>query len=425
MDRMSSMDLDRQLTGWFATAGADYVPEGLLEDVFGVTRTSGQRRGAVGRLMTAATNWWRTPVILRLVPRQVLYVVVVALLVIAAAIAIATAGAQRPAPPFGLAANGVIAFDRDGAIVMARPDGTEISKVTSVPDARGPVFAPDGSRFAFYGTVDGAETIIVAEADGRHPIAVSTGVTIDDLAMETPVSWSPDSRSVVFGGLSGEQRQLFVARVDGSDSHAIGDPQLFRMDPAWSPDGAWIAFHGFNPAEDAAAGEYRTTAGLYLIRPDGRDQTLLVKGNGGDFIYRKPQWLPDPERRVLAYAIGNPSAYDIATFDLDSMTQAVVSDEPAAEIWPAWAPDGSALAWAASDNKLRVARADGTNVLTFFPTDIDYEVIWSPDGRYLLGWSNEARDGMTVVSSDGSSATTGFPMRGRSLSHWSWQRRAP
>jgi hypothetical protein len=422
---MSSIDLDRQLTGWFASAGADYVPEGLLEDVFGVTRTSGQRRGAVGRLMTAATDWWRTPGILRLVPRQALSLVVVTLLVIAAAVVIATVGARRPAPPFGLAANGIIAFDRDGAIVMARPDGTEISKVTAVPDARGPVFAPDGRRFAFYGTVDGADAIFVAAADGRDPVVVSTGVTIDDLAMETPVSWSPDSRSVVFGGLSGEQRELFVASVEGSAPRAIGDATLSRIDPAWSPDGAWIAFHGFRPWEDATAGLYREAAGLYVIRPDGREQTALVEGSGGSFIYRKPKWLPDPERSVLAYAIGNPGAYDIATFDLDSMTQTVISDEPAAETWPAWAPDGSALAWAASDNKLRVARPDGTDVLTFFPTEIDYEVVWSPDGRYLLGWSNESRDAMAVVSSDGSSATTGFPLRGGSRSHWSWQRLAP
>ena len=187
---------------------------------------------------------------------------------------------------------------------------------------------------------------MVASADGRDPIAVSAGVAIDDLAMETPVSWSPDSQSIVFGGLSGGQRRLFVARVDGSATHAVGDAGLSSIDPAWSPDGAWIAFHGFDPSEDAAAGAYRTSAGLYVVRPDGREQTLLVEGDGGDFIFRKPQWLPDPERSVLAYAIGEPSAYDIAVFDVDAMTQTVISDEAAAETWPVWAPDGSALAWA-------------------------------------------------------------------------------
>lgn len=422
---MNNMDLDRQLTGWMASAGEDYVPAGLLDDVFGVTRTSRQRRGPLNRLVQAGSDWWQAPTFLRLVPRQVFYLAVVALLVIAAAVALATIGARRPAPPFGLAANGVIAFDRDGTIVLARPDGTEISEVTTIPYARGPVYAPDGRHFAFYGYVDDAFTIMVADAEGRDPMPVSTGVIIDDRAMETPVSWSPDSGSFVFGGLSGKQRQLFVASVDGDAPRAIGDDSLYRIDPEWSPDGQWIAFHGFRPDEDLLAGAYRTTAGLYVIRPDGRDQTLLVEGSGGDFIYRKPQWLPDPDRNVLAYAIGEPHLYDIATFDLDSMTETVISNEPAAELWPAWSPDGSALAWADSDAKIRVARPDGTIVLTFFPTDIDYEVIWSPDGRYLLGWSNESRDDLVVMSSDGSGTTTGFPIRGKSRSHWSWQRLAP
>jgi hypothetical protein len=144
-----STDLDRRLSGWFASAGADYVPQGLLDDVFSVTRSSRQRRGAIGRLVTAATDWWRAPVISRLVPQQVFYLVVVALLVVVAALAIASIGARRSAPPFGLRSQRLIAFDRDGAIVIARLDGTEISRSPPRRSARGPVYAPDGSRFAF------------------------------------------------------------------------------------------------------------------------------------------------------------------------------------------------------------------------------------------------------------------------------------
>jgi hypothetical protein len=423
MDRMNNTELDRNLAGWFSSAGADYVPHGLLDDVFTVTRTARQRRGAIARLLAAAVEAWRMPTILRVAPRQLFYLAILALLVVATVVAIGSVG-HRPAPPFGLAANGLVAFDRDGAIVIARPDGTELSVVTSIPDARGPVYAPDGSRFAFYGTVGGTRSIFVALADGREPVAVSAGITIDGLAMETPVSWSPDSRQIVFGGLSAERRRLFVAMVDGSDTHVVGGDDLDRIDPAWSPDGAWIAFHGFRPEEDAAAGPYRTRAGLYTIRPDGRDQSLLVGGPGGDFIYRKPQWLPHPARRVLAYAIGEPSMYDIALFDVDSMTEKVISREAVAELWPAWAPDGSALAWGGSDARIRIARPDGTLVRNL-PSDVDYQVVWSPDGRFLFGWTSEVRSALAVMSSDGSSATTTFPVDGVSRSHWSWQREAP
>jgi hypothetical protein len=421
---MSSSDLDRRLTGWFGTAGAEYVPHGLLDDVFKVTRASRQRRGPIARLVAAAMAAWRTPTILRVASRQVFYLAVLALLVVAAVLAIATVGTRRPAPPFGLAANGLVAFDRDDAIVTGRPDGTELSERTTIPNGRGPVYAPDGSHFAFYRTIDGTDTIMVAQADGRDPIAVSAGIVIDDLAMETPASWSPDSQSIVFGGLSGEQQTLFVAKVDGSDTHVVGDDGLSRIDPAWSPDGAWIAFHGFRPEEDAAAGKYRTRAGLYVIRPDGRGQRLLAGGTGGDFIYRRPQWLPDPARRVLAYGIGEPSHYDIALFDVDSMTESVISRATAPESWPAWAPDGSQLAWAAGDAKIRIASSNGA-AIRILPQDVDYQLAWSPDGRYLFGWATEARAALAVMSSDGSRATTLIPLEGSSRSHWSWQRQAP
>jgi hypothetical protein len=148
MDRMNNTELDRNLAGWFSSAGADYVPHGLLDDVFTVTRTARQRRGAIARLLAAAVEAWRMPTILRVAPRQLFYLAILALLVVATVVAIGSVG-HRPAPPFGLAANGLVAFDRDGAIVIARPDGTELSVVTSIPDARGPVYAPDGSRFAF------------------------------------------------------------------------------------------------------------------------------------------------------------------------------------------------------------------------------------------------------------------------------------
>jgi Tol biopolymer transport system component len=421
---MSRIDLDRGLADWFATAGVEAVPQGLLDDVFGVTRTARQRRGALHRLNAAVAGWWRSPGILRVAPRQLVYLAIVGLLVIAAALALAAVGAHRPALPFGLASNGLIAFDRDGSIVVARHDGSTITELTIIPGARGPVFAPDGERFAFYTSVDGADTIMVARANGQDPIAVSTGIGLDDLALESRVSWSPDGERVVFGGLDGAQRRLYVARVDGSAVDDVGDPALSSIDPAWSPDGAWIAFHGFRPDEDAAAGAYRTHAGLYVVRPDGRGQTLLVQGSGGDFLYRKPQWLPDPERRILAYAIGEPSAYDIAAFDVDAMAETVISDDSGAELWPAWAPDGSALAWASSDGRIRVARPDGTSLWSL-PADVDYELVWSPDGRYFLGWAGDSRRDLAIMSSDGSTETVRLPVDGTSRSHWSWQRRAP
>ena len=77
---------------------------------------------------------------------------------------------------------------------------------------------------------------------------------------------------------------------------------------------------------------------------------------------------------MLAYPIGQPSAYDIAVFDVASNAETVVSREPAAELWPVWSPDGMSLAWNASDLVVRIARADGT-VVDRIPAAIDYDFV--------------------------------------------------
>ena len=280
-----------------------------------------------------------------------------ALLTIAvAAAALAIGAARQVAPPFGAARNGLLAFDQSGSIIVARPGSAEAPAVLATfPGAFGPVFAPDGAHLAFYAQQDGVDTLFVARPDGSEPVAVSQGRALGGTDLEMRPSWSPDSSRIAFTGFSDGDHHLYVANVTESSSIELGAAGQSRIDPAWSPDGEWIAFQA--PGTNKISQQ-----GLYLIRPDGTDEHLVASTVGGSFTYRHPQWLPDPDRQVLAYPIGQPSAYDIAVFDVASNTETVVSREPAAELWPVWSPDGTLLAWNASDAVVRIARADGTVV---------------------------------------------------------------
>jgi hypothetical protein len=359
------------------------------------------------------------------VPRQLAYLVLLALLAVAIAITALVVGTQRrTVSPFGLAANGVVAFDRDGAIVVANADGSGASEiVTSIADARGPVFSPDGSRLTFYGTVGGKTAILVARANGSDVVVVSAGIDLDRVALESAPSWSPDGSQLVFAASDGLVHRLYVARADGSDVRPIGGADLSRIDPAWAPSGDWIAFHGFRVADQAAAGDYRTVAGLFVMRPDGSNERQLTSDDGGDFIFRKPQWQPDPTRSVLAYAVGEPGQYDIATFDLATNSQTVIAKLPSADVWPKWSPDGSLLAWNGSAG-IKVSRPDGT-IVHDRPGRLDYDFVWSPDGTSLYGWKDEARTAIHIIRIDGSADPVVIATNGDSRSHWSWQRTAP
>ena len=104
-----------------------------------------------------------------------------------------------------------------------------------------------------------------------------------------------------------------------------------------------------------------------------------------------------------------------------------ISDRPPAETWPVWSPDGSLLAWDASDSMIRIARLDRT-IVREFPTPLNYAFTWSPDGNYLLGWARETSDTrlrMRILPLDPSAQPIDIRLNGISQSHWSWQRRAP
>lgn len=357
--------------------------------------------------------------------------VLLALLAIAlvAGAVLLVGGRGRPVPPFGLAGNGLLAYDQGGSIFVARPDGSAPVRLPTTAGAvSDPSFSPDGTRLAFYGEVAGTPVLFASAADGSGATALSTGIGLDlDPQLGLPaVSWSPQSDRLVFAGVAPDgRRDIYVARADGSETKVIGPATRYRSDPAWSPDGRLIAFRGLDPAEQASLSEYHATAGLYVIHPDGTGERELARGSGGSWQYRRPLWAPDPAVSLIATNVGEPGVYDVAVFDggTGAMTQLTPTDDIAA-IWPVWSPDGSRVAWTSSAAGQEIAKPDGTDLHTIGPV-IDYDFVWSPDGTSLYGWKAGAPTTAVIVSVDGSKPTIEIPAGAMPGTKWSWQRTAP
>lgn len=135
--------------------------------------------------------------------------VLVALLV---ALAIIVGSQRRLPPPLGIAKPGLIAFDLNGTIWTANPDGTGRRRLTSGPSDGGETFSPDGTEIAYAAAArDMSTSLIVMDADGGHPRTVA-----EHLAEVGDIVWSPDSRRVAFSGhiLDESGFHLFTAAVD-------------------------------------------------------------------------------------------------------------------------------------------------------------------------------------------------------------------
>ncbi len=154
-------------------------------------------------------------------------------------------------------------------------------------------------------------------------------------------AWAPDNQRVVFS--DGIQLYLWTPGVNAPEPIPGTD---HATHPAWSPDGAFIAFMRLRPQSSATSmcgcssgqeawGVLRThhamgTRSLELVRPDGSE--VIVLGPGED-----PAWAPDGS----LYARRERG---IARIDIETgMATPVLGTNDGVE--PAVSPDGSRLAF--------------------------------------------------------------------------------
>jgi Tol biopolymer transport system component len=401
-------DFDLLMAGWMEADAQVSEPVDLIDRV--LDQTARTRRTPAWLL---AERWVPAAVGDRLhaAPRLAPAILVLALL-LAALLAIAFVAGSRPRlpAPFGPAANGQLVFDTFDQIYAVNPDGTGARPIVAgIPRAAGATYAPDGTRFVFWGN-DQPDSLYVGNSDG-------TGVRklVGDLWISTDKSpsWSPDSRYVAISTESGPDRideYLVIVDTHTGTATSIRSTGLAgnrALLPAWSPDGQWIVFEGIPrvPPTPTESPSY------WLVRPDGSGvRRIPTSPLGTDVV--AAHWAPDARRLRIAYSALGPGGAGSAAYVFDLATNRetrISSDELA--LWPAWSPDGSWLAWltGAGPDGVRIASVeDPLRVRTLDASGIGHAPAWSPDGRYIFGLSG-SRTSVVVLAVDGSAPAVSIP----------------
>lgn len=259
--------------------------------------------------------------------------------------------------------------NQDGTLhFLAASDGAPIATLTAhqSPITR-VAFHPDGSRLVTVGLDDTVRVFAVLPATAASPCDTEE-VPEGDPVGEILYHAQP---------LTGGPGRVYHVQAWCGELHTLLENALT---PAWSPDGATIAFQRVDPA----SGQFD---GLWLAAADGSD---LRRVPGTEAADRAPSWSPDGQSLLFeSFRDGSAGIYraDLASGEVS----AVLAHEPVAYERPAWSPDGEAIAYllrrvtsAGEVRHLYLADADGSNPRRLTDLDQVSSVAWSPDGSQLV-----------------------------------------
>ncbi len=283
-------------------------------------------------------------------------------------------GARTP-PPEG-----------DATAAAAADAGATTRTPTPTPgtDAPAPIFyqeavwSPDGATLLLSRYEGGGYSIYSVRADGSHLERL-----IDGPGYWT--SWSPDGARFAYhaepavGAPGGD---IFVADADGSNPIALTNLPSKELTPAWSPDGATIAF-----ISDRDDGRYQ----LFLMNPDGSNQTRIGRTGGTEY---NPTWSPDSEWLAFFSSVNDTDWVYVTRRD------AAESRRVARGVFPSWSPDGASILYDRADSIFATTPDGAAEVLLIVD---GFAGRWSPDGRRIAfirgGWPSSD---VYVANSDGS-----------------------
>jgi TolB protein len=280
--------------------------------------------------------------------------------------------AHRPATT---APEGLIAFSRGGphgGIYVMSPDGSGLTRLTSVTGDAQPAWSQDEWEIAFVRFQHGNEDIFTMHADG-------SGVTrlTSDGASSSP-AWSPDGTRIAFARECCGDTDIYVMDPDGTHVVNLTNDPLIENTPSWSPDGSQIAFTGYSQGPSGPLSPTR----LYLMNADGSGMRRIGPDDVG-----LPRWSPDGTQLAFVnedtgsiYAINADGSGLRRVVDVDLLPG--VEHTASNFTVPAWSPDGGRIVFAAGDatsSDLYLVDADGSGLeqLTH-DSEFEEDPAWSP-----------------------------------------------
>ncbi|HET7694480.1 MAG TPA: S9 family peptidase [Vicinamibacterales bacterium] len=235
-----------------------------------------------------------------------------------------------------------------------------IDQLISLKRAGSPAISPDGQFVAY--TVRDTNW----DDNNYHTeiwlAEVKTGalrqLTSHPKKSSTSPAWSPDGAALAFATDRDDKRQIYLIDPRGGEARKLTAAEEGIGAFAWSPDGKAIAYVSTDPRTDADKDREKTYGEFDVIGEGYRMSHLWVFDVGskkarrltsGAFTVGSFDWSPDGKEIAFDHRI-NPANTSGATADISIVTVADGSlrklvDQEGPDSNPVWSPDGRQIAF--------------------------------------------------------------------------------
>lgn len=296
----------------------------------------------------------------------------------------------------------------------------EVSTPKQVADrpaahCQSPRWSPDGKQLAYdvYDPKNERREIWIVHLDDGNrmeQVTVAGGSASAKLGAKAPpvveLEWAPDmkllNRPYVFSAMSPKRNFDLYADGQWMTKNAGNDGQ-----PAWSPDGRFIAF----------TSQQKNSGDIYLLDLGGESDAPQRVTSWPNMTELRPRWSPRKNQLAFTRSQAGKRGQDIGICDDvtkpdDSMR--MITDWDADEIRPSWSPDGKSVAFYSNKDRadkklfdLWVIGSDGQNpkqLAKDIIVDDHFGPAWTPDSSTILFVRRDYKDNNPIrwVRKDGS-----------------------
>lgn len=246
-------------------------------------------------------------------------------------------------------------------------DGTDQRQFTALNSiALSPAVSADGSLLAFTTYKDGSPGLMLYSAESQKRLAFVNPVA----SMNATPEFTPDSSQILFASTAdGKSAQIYTAGINGAGLRRLSFSGAVEVSPRVNPKtGADILF---------VSGR-RGTPQIYKMNLDGANAEMLTSGEGEA---HNPAWHPDGEFMAFAWSRGyEPGNFNIFIMDTISRqyNQLTYGTEKNENPW--FSPDGRRIVFGSSrtrQSQIYTMLADGTSVQQLTTSGRNRMPVWS------------------------------------------------